>query len=57
VDHIVRRKHGGEDDLTNLQALRFKYNANKGARDSKSVRKSMRENQVAPSANFRPSAS
>jgi ATP adenylyltransferase len=33
VDHILPRKHGGEDDLTNLQALCFKYNANKGARD------------------------
>jgi ATP adenylyltransferase len=31
VDHIVPRKHGGEDDLTNLQALCFKCNANKGA--------------------------
>jgi diadenosine tetraphosphate (Ap4A) HIT family hydrolase len=30
---IVPRKHGGEDDLTNLQALCFKCNANKGARD------------------------
>jgi diadenosine tetraphosphate (Ap4A) HIT family hydrolase len=29
----VPRKHGGEDDLTNLQALCFKCNANKGARD------------------------
>jgi 5-methylcytosine-specific restriction endonuclease McrA len=34
VDHIVPRKHGGEDDLTNLQALCFKCNANKGARES-----------------------
>jgi ATP adenylyltransferase len=33
VDHIVPRKHGGQDDLTNLQALCFKCNANKGARD------------------------
>jgi diadenosine tetraphosphate (Ap4A) HIT family hydrolase len=33
VDHIVPRKRGGEDDLTNLQALCFKCNANKGARD------------------------
>jgi hypothetical protein len=33
VDHIVPRKHGGEDDLTNLQALCFKCNANKGASD------------------------
>jgi ATP adenylyltransferase len=34
VDHILPRKHGGEDDLTNLQALCFKCNANKGARDN-----------------------
>jgi diadenosine tetraphosphate (Ap4A) HIT family hydrolase len=33
ADHITPRKHGGEDDLTNLQALCFKCNANKGARD------------------------
>ena len=33
VDHIVPRKRGGEDDPTNLQALCFKCNANKGARD------------------------
>jgi ATP adenylyltransferase len=33
VDHIIPRKHGGTDDLTNLQALCFKCNANKGARD------------------------
>ena len=33
VDHIIPRKHGGEDDSTNLQALCFKCNANKGARD------------------------
>jgi ATP adenylyltransferase len=38
VDHIVPRKHGGEDDLTNLQALCFKCNANKGARDDKDFR-------------------
>jgi ATP adenylyltransferase len=28
VDHILPRKHGGEDDLINLQALCFKCNAN-----------------------------
>jgi ATP adenylyltransferase len=38
VDHIVPRKHGGEDDLTNLQALCFKCNANKGARDDADLR-------------------
>jgi diadenosine tetraphosphate (Ap4A) HIT family hydrolase/5-methylcytosine-specific restriction endonuclease McrA len=38
VDHILPRKHGGKDDLTNLQALCFKCNANKGARDDKDLR-------------------
>jgi diadenosine tetraphosphate (Ap4A) HIT family hydrolase len=38
VDHIVPRKHGGEDDPTNLQALCFKCNANKGARDDADFR-------------------
>ena len=38
VDHIFPRKHGGEDDLTNLQALCFKCNANKGARDDEDFR-------------------
>jgi ATP adenylyltransferase len=38
VDHILPRKHGGEDDLTNLQALCFKCNANKGARDNEDFR-------------------
>jgi len=38
VDHIVPRKLGGTDDLTNLQALCFKCNANKGARDDKDFR-------------------
>ena len=38
VDHILPRKHGGLDDLTNLQALCFKCNANKGARDDKNFR-------------------
>ena len=38
VDHIVPRKHGGEDDLTNFQALCFKCNANKGARDDADFR-------------------
>lgn len=39
VDHILPRKHGGADDLTNLQALCFKCNANKGARDDEDFRK------------------
>lgn len=34
VDHIVPRKHGGQDELTNYQALCWKCNANKGARDT-----------------------
>jgi ATP adenylyltransferase len=38
VDHIVPRKHGGKDELTNLQALCFKCNANKGARDDEDFR-------------------
>jgi len=38
VDHILPRKHGGSDDLTNLQALCFKCNANKGARDDEDFR-------------------
>ena len=38
VDHILPRKHGGEDDQTNLQALCFKCNANKGARDDEDFR-------------------
>jgi ATP adenylyltransferase len=38
VDHIVLRKHGGEGDLTNLQALCFRCNANKGARDDQDFR-------------------
>jgi ATP adenylyltransferase len=38
VDHIIPRKHGGEDDTTNLQALCFKCNANKGARDDVDLR-------------------
>jgi diadenosine tetraphosphate (Ap4A) HIT family hydrolase len=38
VDHILPRKHGGEDDITNLQAMCFKCNANKGARDAEDFR-------------------
>jgi hypothetical protein len=38
VDHIIPRKHGGEDDRANLQALSYKCNANKGARDDKDFR-------------------
>src|SRR6516164_9949252 len=39
VDHILPRKHGGTDERTNLQALCFKCNANKGARDDEDFRK------------------
>jgi ATP adenylyltransferase len=38
VDHIVPRKEGGPDDLANYQALCWKCNANKGARDSTDFR-------------------
>ena len=38
VDHIQPRKHSGTDDRTNLQALCFKCNANKGARDDEDFR-------------------
>ena len=38
VDHIVPRKHGGPDDLANYQALCWKCNANKGARDATDFR-------------------
>jgi diadenosine tetraphosphate (Ap4A) HIT family hydrolase/5-methylcytosine-specific restriction endonuclease McrA len=38
VDHIYPRKHGGKDDLSNLQALCFRCNANKGARDNTDFR-------------------
>jgi len=38
VDHILPRKHGGEDEISNLQALCFKCNANKGARDDEDFR-------------------
>ena len=38
VDHIVPKKHGGQDDMTNYQALCWKCNANKGARDSTDFR-------------------
>ena len=38
VDHITPRRHGGSDDLTNLQALCYRCNANKGARDDTDFR-------------------
>ena len=39
VDHIVPRRHGGTDDRSNLQALCYKCNANKGSRDDTDFRK------------------
>jgi 5-methylcytosine-specific restriction endonuclease McrA len=38
VDHIKPRKHGGTDDLENLQALCWKCNGGKGASDSTDFR-------------------
>jgi ATP adenylyltransferase len=38
VDHIIPRRHGGQDDKTNLQALCWRCNANKGARDATDFR-------------------
>jgi diadenosine tetraphosphate (Ap4A) HIT family hydrolase len=38
VDHILPRRHGGQDDLSNLQALCYRCNANKGARDDTDFR-------------------
>jgi ATP adenylyltransferase len=38
VDHILPRRHGGSDDISNLQALCYKCNANKGARDATDLR-------------------
>ena len=38
VDHIIPRRYGGQDDETNLQALCWRCNANKGARDDTDFR-------------------
>jgi ATP adenylyltransferase len=38
VDHILPRRHGGQDDDANLQALCWRCNANKGARDATDFR-------------------
>jgi diadenosine tetraphosphate (Ap4A) HIT family hydrolase/5-methylcytosine-specific restriction endonuclease McrA len=49
IDHITPRRHGGTDDLTNLQALCYKCNANKGARDDtdfRQVRESLNHRRV-----------
>ena len=44
IDHIVPRRHGGSDEPSNLQALCYKCNANKGARDDIDFR-AVRESQ------------
>ena len=49
VDHIIPRKHGGEDDPTNLQALCYKCNANKGARDDADFRVVREKTDARPS--------
>jgi diadenosine tetraphosphate (Ap4A) HIT family hydrolase len=49
VDHIHPRRHGGIDDPSNLQALCYKCNANKGARDNtdfRAVRESLNARSV-----------
>ncbi|GAG39250.1 unnamed protein product, partial [marine sediment metagenome] len=38
VDHIIPRRHGGSDDITNLQALCFSHNAMKRDRDDTDFR-------------------
>lgn len=38
VDHIFPRSRGGRDDITNFQALCYRCNTNKGARDSTDFR-------------------
>lgn len=38
VDHIQPRKHGGTDDLSNLQALCWQCNSMKGSRDNTNFR-------------------
>lgn len=38
IDHIKPRKHGGTDELENLQALCWKCNSGKGANDSTDFR-------------------
>ena len=61
VDHILPRKHGGRDDLTNLQALCFKCNANKALVTTRILgqlaRGLMRGNRAVSFARFRQTAS
>jgi diadenosine tetraphosphate (Ap4A) HIT family hydrolase/5-methylcytosine-specific restriction endonuclease McrA len=38
ADHVLPRKHGGTDDLSNLQALCWLCNSMKGARDATNLR-------------------
>jgi ATP adenylyltransferase len=45
VDHIVPRKHGGRDDLENLQALCWKCNSGKGANDATDFRVARHESE------------
>jgi len=38
VDHVLPRRYGGKDDVSNLQALCYRCNTNKGARDDTDFR-------------------
>jgi ATP adenylyltransferase len=38
IDHVLPRRHGGKDDVSNLQSLCYKCNTNKGARDNTDFR-------------------